>query len=145
MKVNKKPIIKCTEIKGTGVLLINKNGTRLHINAVKSAVDGYFIKEYQDEQIVKGKGKKKEVINLHHPVRVNDRDFNELWRHAKKKLDLFLQSHPYNTRKIFCEQEINRAEEFQSYFFSRRFTDTTHKEYYYRLKRWIELLERFKY
>lgn len=121
---------------------------RIHINAIKNQVDWLFSEKInsinvKDTDILLEGLQSENGVNFQWR-KIDDRKEIELKKLAYLKLNEYLISHPDNTIVLFKELEVNSAKNLQSYFTENK-NSKEHKEYNFRLDRWIKTIENISY
>jgi hypothetical protein len=117
---------------------------KIHINAVFNAIDGLFSEavEVTDEtlraEIIEGEANIKGSIYQYQPIYT--RNTEALRALSESRLSAYLKQHPDNSLQLFVETEVKTARLHQSHLPKFK-TDSKQKTYFFRLKRWIEVLE----
>lgn len=118
---------------------------KLNLNAVFNAINQLFSEavEVTDENLivrfVKNEAGIKPPFYQYQPI--DTKNANALRALADKKLSDYLKQHPDNSMQLFLTNEVKTARLYQSYF-PKFETDSQQKTYYFRLERWIEVLEK---
>jgi hypothetical protein len=119
----------------------------LPLNAVKASIDWFFSEEIKKSErlesdiILPRIGLRDGVKYVHRAIDTrNPEVLNEI---AMTLLDKFLKYHPDNTLDLFIELFIEKARNWQSYFPNYKI-DNIQKDYFFKLERWIDVLESLK-
>lgn len=117
---------------------------RYHQDFIKRAIEILFTEQIERSRETEGdnflptvEGIKVEFIDTPIDTR-NPEKLNEI---ATKRLSEFINEHDDNTKEMFIENEIEIAKEYQTYFPKYKI-DREEKEYYFKLQRWIECLNK---
>jgi hypothetical protein len=117
---------------------------KIHINAVFNAIDGLFSEavEVTDEtlraEIIEGEANIKGSIYQYQHIYT--RNTEALRALSESRLSAYLKQHPDNSLQLFVDTEVKTARLHQSHLPKFK-TDSKQKTYFFRLKRWIEVLE----
>lgn len=117
---------------------------KIHIDAVFNSIDGLFseavevteetvrAKIMEDEASIKGS-----IYQYQHIYTRNTEALRDL---AERRLSSYLKQHPDNSLELFVETEIELAKLYQQNLPLHK-KDRKQKTYFFRLERWIEVLE----
>jgi hypothetical protein len=117
---------------------------KIHINAVFNAIDWLFSEavEVTDEtlraEIMEGEANIKGSIYQYQHIYT--RNTEALRALAESRLSAYLKQHPDNSLQLFVLNEVKTARLHQSHL-PKFETDRKQKTYFFRLERWIEVLE----
>lgn len=117
---------------------------KIHINAVFNAIDGLFSEavEVTNEairaDIMEGEANIKGSIYQYQHIYT--RNTEALRALAESRLSAYLKQHPDNSLQLFVLNEVKTARLHQSHL-PKFETDSKQKTYFFRLERWIEVLE----
>lgn len=112
---------------------------KIHIEAVKKAIDSMFRERIPKNLILKNERK---VVWVTQGIgTIDTRSETELSSLFETMFEAYQHKHPDNTRELFIEAEIDRAKEYQTYFPEYK-TNSEHKTYYFELQRWIDFLNK---
>jgi hypothetical protein len=123
---------------------MTNTSNKIHINAVFQAVDGLFSEavEVTDEtlraEIMEGEANIKGSIYQYQHI--YSRNTEALRALAESRLSAYLKQHPDNSLQLFVDTEVKTARLHQSHLPKFK-TDSRQKTYFFRLERWIEVLE----
>jgi hypothetical protein len=118
---------------------------KIHINAVFNAIDQLFSEavEVTDKnliaKIMESEAGIKPPIYQYQPI--DSKNADALRALADKRLSNYLKQHTDNSMPLFIDYETETARLFQQNL-PRYRTDDKQKTYYFRLERWIEVLEK---
>lgn len=117
---------------------------KIHINAVFNAIDGLFSEavdvtnEAIRADIMEGEANIKGSIYQYQHIYT--RNTEALRALAESRLSAYLKQHPDNSLQLFVLNEVKTARLHQSHL-PKFETDPKQKTYFFRLERWIEVLE----
>lgn len=117
---------------------------KLNLNAVFNAINQLFSEavEVTDKKLIEKFIESEAGIKppFYHYQPIDTKNADALRALADKKLSEYLKQHTDNSMQLFLTNEVKTAKLYQSYL-PKFETDSQQKTYYFRLERWIEVLE----